>query len=200
MKLSENIQSLLEDYQHQSLPLGTLLERTGEKGFGLVIGLLTLPMLIPIPIPLAGFSTLVGSGIIFLGLQLALDFHQPRLPPFLARLELSPAISQAILHNLNRILHPIERLARTRLEVISRYWLLRRLHGCCLVWNALLLALPLPVPFTNLLPAYTILFFAIGLLESDGLLLLIGYALTGATTTFFASILTGLVILLMYLG
>ena len=121
MKLSENIQSLLEDYQHQSLPLGTLLERTGEKGFGLVIGLLTLPMLIPIPIPLAGFSTLVGSGIIFLGLQLALDFHQPRLPPFLARLELSPAISQAILHNLNRILHPIERLARTRLEVISRY-------------------------------------------------------------------------------
>ncbi len=107
MKLSDNIQSLLEDYKNKPLPLGKVLERTGEQGFGLVSGLLTLPMLIPIPIPLAGFSTLVGSGIIFIGLQLALDFPQPRLPPFLARLELAPAVSQTILHNLNRILHPI---------------------------------------------------------------------------------------------
>ena len=200
MKLSDNIQSLLEEYQNQPLPLGKVLECTGEKGFGLISGLLTLPMLIPIPVPLAGFSTLVGAGIIFIGLQLALGARQPRLPSFIARLELSPAFSQALLSNLNRILHPLERLARTRLVVVSRHRLLRRFHGICLVWNAILLALPLPVPFTNLLPAYTILVFAIGLLESDGLLLLIGYGLTGATTTFFASIITGIVLLLMYLG
>ncbi|MDJ0691746.1 MAG: exopolysaccharide biosynthesis protein [Xenococcaceae cyanobacterium MO_188.B32] len=94
----------------------------------------------------------------------------------------------------------IERLARTRLEVVSRYWLLRRFHGICLVWNAILMALPLPIPFTNLLPAYTILVLAIGLLESDGLMLLIGYGLTGATTTFFISVIGGVVMLLMYLG
>jgi hypothetical protein len=42
--------------------------------------------------------------------------------------------------------------------------------------------------FTNLLPAYTILFLAIGLLESDRLFILFGYAMTTATTIFFASI------------
>jgi hypothetical protein len=129
-----------------------------------------------------------------------LGFQQPRLPPPLARLELSPAVSQMLLNNLNRILYPLERLAQTRLEVISRHWLLRRFHGCCLVWNAVLMALPLPIPLTNLLPAYTILVFAIGLLESDGLLLLIGYGLTGVTTTFFVSIATGFLMLLMYLS
>ena len=107
MKLSDNIQSLLEDYQHQPLPLGEILARAGEKGFGLLSGLLTLPMLIPLPVPLAGFSTLVGLGLIFLGLQLALGFQQPRLPLFLARLELSPVVSQTLLHNLQRILYPI---------------------------------------------------------------------------------------------
>jgi hypothetical protein len=50
------------------------------------------------------------------------------------------------------------------------------------------MSLPLPIPFTNLLPAYTILFLAIGLLESDGLFILFGYAMTTATTIFFVSI------------
>jgi hypothetical protein len=47
---------------------------------------------------------------------------------------------------------------------------------------------PLPIPLTNIVPAYTILFLAIGLLEFDGLFILIGYGMTMATTMFFASI------------
>jgi hypothetical protein len=50
------------------------------------------------------------------------------------------------------------------------------------------MSLPLPIPFTNLLPAYTILVLAIGLLETDGFLLLMGYGMTLATTFFFARI------------
>lgn len=198
MKLSETIQNLLKDYENQPLPLGMILERTGEHGFGLISGLLTLPLLIPIPVPLAGFSTLLGSGTILMGLQLALGYHEPHLPPFLARLEFSPTVSQNILKNLNRVLHPLERFAQTRLLVFSRHWLLRRFLGLCLVWNATLMALPLPIPLTNLLPAYTILFFAIGTLEYDGLLLLIGYGMTGVTTSFFASIAKGIWALLLH--
>ena len=50
------------------------------------------------------------------------------------------------------------------------------------------MSLPLPIPLTNLVPAYTILVLAIGLLESDGLFILVGYGMTTATTVFFASI------------
>jgi len=188
MKLSEIIQSLLADYPEQPLAIGTIVQRTEEHGFGLICGLLTLPLILPIPIPLVGFSTLLGAGIILAGLQLALGYHQPLLPRFIARIELSPAISRTVLGNLNRLLHPVERLAQTRLQKVSFNWMLRRLVGLCLAWNALLMALPLPIPFTNMLPAYTILFLSIGILESDGLLLLLGYGLTGATTAFFASI------------
>jgi hypothetical protein len=46
----------------------------------------------------------------------------------------------------------------------------------------------IPVCLANLVPAYTILFLVIGLLESDGLFVLIGYGLTAATTIFFGSI------------
>jgi hypothetical protein len=46
----------------------------------------------------------------------------------------------------------------------------------------------LTLPFTNLLPAYTILVLSVGSFESDGVFLLVGYGLTGATFFFFASI------------
>jgi hypothetical protein len=188
MKLSKNIQALLEENINLPLSIGKLLEHTGEHAFGMISGLLTLPLMIPIPVPLAGFSTLLGSGVILMGFQLALGFRQPWLPPAITHLELSPIASQKLLKNINRVLLPLERLAQPRLLRLSHSLLLRRLLGLCLAWNATLMALPLPIPFTNLLPAYTILFLVIGTLEFDGLFLLIGYGMTVTTTCFFVSI------------
>jgi len=188
MKLSETIESLLAEYHDRPFPVGLLVARTGEQGFGLISGLLTLPLILPVPIPLAGLSTVLGLGVIVSGLQLANGKHEPYLPPFIARFELSPAFSQTVLKNLGRLLHPVERLARTRLLNVSYNGSLRRFSGLCMAWCAVLMALPLPIPFTNLIPAYTILFFAIGLLELDGLLFLMGFAMTALTTVFFFSI------------
>jgi hypothetical protein len=188
MKLSETIQRLLAEYDDRPFPLGMLVARTGEQGFGLISGLLTLPLIIPVPIPLAGLSTVLGLGVILSGLQLASGQHEPFLPPFIAKFELSPAFSQTVLKNLGRLLNPVERLARTRLLNVSYNGSLRRFAGLCMAWCAVLMALPLPIPFTNLIPAYTILFFSIGLLELDGLLFLLGFGMTALTTVFFFSI------------
>ena len=196
MKLSQILSQLLVEYADRPLPLHALLKQAGNNGFGTIAGMLTIPMLIPIPIPLAGFSALMGSGIILVGCQLALGYDRPSLPRRIDRLELSPDASQKLLKNIDRLLQPlakpllwrIERIARHRLSRFSNSWWGYRIIGICLAWNALLMSLPLPIPFTNLLPAYTILFLAIGLLESDGLFILFGYAMTTATTIFFASI------------
>jgi hypothetical protein len=188
MKLSQTLSELLVEYANSPLPLQALLKQAGSNGFGMIAGMLTIPMLIPSPIPLAGFSALVGSGIILIGCQLALGYEKPYLPQRIARQELSPAASQKLLKNVNRLLQPIERMAKHRFPKFSNSWWGSRIIGICLAWDALLMSLPLPIPFTNLLPAYTILFLSIGLLESDGLFILIGYGMTTATTVFFASI------------
>lgn len=188
MKLSQILSQLLVEYSDRPLPLSILLERSGTNGFGTIAGILTIPMLIPLPIPLAGFSALVGSGIILVGCQLALGYSKPWLPRRIARLELSPAASQKLLKNINRLLQPLERMSRNRFSRFSNSFWGYRITGICLAWDALLMSLPLPIPLTNLIPAYTILFLAIGLLELDGLFILIGYGMTMATNIFFASI------------
>jgi hypothetical protein len=188
MKLSQLLSQLLVKYADQPLPLSILLEKVGNSGFGTITGILIIPMLIPLPIPLAGFSALVGSGIILVGCQLALGYEKPYLPKRIAQLELSPAASQKILKQIDRLLQPLERMSRHRLSKFSNSWWGCRITGICLAWDALLMSLPLPIPLTNLVPAYTILFLAIGLLEFDGLFILIGYGMTVATTIFFASL------------
>lgn len=188
MKLSQLLSQLLAEYTDKPLPLSVLLEKVGNSGFGTIAGILIIPMLIPLPIPVAGFSTLFGSGIMLVGCQLALGYEKPHLPKRIARLELSPAASQKILKQIDRLLRPLEKMSRHRLSKFSNSWWGCRISGACLAWVALLMSLPLPIPLTNLVPAYTILLLAIGLLEFDGLFILIGYGMTVATTIFFASI------------
>jgi hypothetical protein len=188
MKLSQLLSQLLVEYSEKPLPLSVLLEKVGNSGFGTIAGILTIPMLIPLPIPLPGFSALVGVGIILVGCQLALGYDKPYLPQRIARIELSPAASQKILKQIDRLLRPLEKMSRHRFSRFSNSWWGCRVSGVCLAWDALLMSLPLPIPLTNLVPAYTILFLAIGLLEFDGLFILIGYGMTVATTLFFASI------------
>jgi hypothetical protein len=50
---------------------------------------------------------------------------------------------------------------------------------------ALALLLPLPIPFTNSFPAWTILLLAAGLLERDGLFILAGYLIFAAGVFYF---------------
>ncbi len=188
MKLSESLQALLKTAADRPIVLGQLMAQTSEQGFGIISGLLTVPMLIPVPLPLAGFSTLFGLGIMLIGLQLALGYQQPYLPPKLAQVQLSSKVARLILKNLQQLLRPIERLAKNRLGRVSRNQHLHRFLGLCMSWNAFLMGLPLPIPFTNLLPAYTILILTIGILELDGVLMLVGYGMTVVTTLFFVSI------------
>ena len=96
--------------------------------------------------------------------------------------------SQKLLKNINRLLKPLEKMSKHRFSRFSDNEWGCRITGACLAWDALLMSLPLPIPLTNLVPAYAILFLAIGLLEFDGLFILIGYGMTMAKTIFFASI------------
>ena len=116
MKFSREIKALLAEYSGQPLSLNTLLLRSGEYSFGVMITLLTLPFLLPVP--LVGISTLLNLASFLLGIQLGVGFDQPWLPKWITRLHLSPAVSVGLLKNLDWLLHPLEKLVRPRLEAI----------------------------------------------------------------------------------
>jgi len=97
------------------------------------------------------------------------------------------------LQNLQRVTKILEKICRPRLLKIAEHPYIWRFNGFCISWLAVLLISP--VPLTNPIPAIGILLLAIATIESDGLLMCIGYIFTVLTTLLF-----GLIIYFLWLA
>jgi len=61
---------------------------------------------------------------------------------------------------------------------------MRNLIGLGIASGGLLLLLPLPIPFTNMIPAWAVVLLAAGMMQRDGLLVLLGHCMTLASWAF----------------
>lgn len=177
LKFSKDLESLLLRAQACPLTLGDILTETAERGFSLVIGLLTLPFLFPMP---PGFTGPLGSGALLLALQMMAGQRSPWLPRRIADYQVPPWLSQSLLKNIQRSTQVLEKLTRPRLRRVADSHYAWRLNGFCIAWLTVLLILP--IPFTNPIPTTGILLLAVATLESDGVLMCVGYGMTLAIT------------------
>jgi hypothetical protein len=183
--LSRLLHELAEGSQGEDLTLRLLLRALGERGHAMIAFVLSVPFLQPIPLP--GVSTLFGLAVAAVGLQLAID-RPPWLPRRLADRPLPRHTFVRLAHGAERLFRRFEHLVRPRLALLHAHPGLRRLSGGVLLCAGLLLALPLPIPASNFLPAFTIALVALGTLEEDGLLVVLGHASFAVTLAFFTAL------------
>jgi hypothetical protein len=155
-----------------SLTLGELLDRTAHAGFGFLIALLAL-----LAVPLVGLSTPFGLAIGFVGMQMLAARDRPWLPRRLRDHVISRRTLGWLSERLAGWTARLERVVRPRLTVFAcrSGW---TLVGLGVVVQGLGLALPLPIPGSNWIFLGPILVYALGLLEDDGALILIGHGAT----------------------
>jgi hypothetical protein len=127
-----------------------------------------------------GVTNFLALGIVGLGAQMAAGRAYPWLPERLLRLRLHSGRLKAILAKAARFL---EKLAPAR---GLRRPVARRPLGLLVTWTAILLALPLILPFSNLLPGAALLFMGIALLEDWPFAAWVGLFGSLATTVYFA--------------
>jgi len=152
-----------------ALTVGVLVDKAEEGGFGFLIGVLSL-----IAIPFFGLSTPFGLVIALLGVQLMLGLRHPWLPVRARRRTLSMTMLDRVLGILTRRTRWLARLSRRRWELVIQ----PRLIGLGVVLLALGLALPLPVPGSNLVFLIPLFMYSVGVLERDGLWIVLGHACT----------------------
>ncbi|GAB4380650.1 MAG: exopolysaccharide biosynthesis protein [Elainellaceae cyanobacterium] len=177
LRFSHDIRALLERLATHPLTLSDVLAETSERGFVLVIALLALPFLLP---TIPGFTTILGSAILLISVQMALGRRSLWLPRRVARFRFPKTLTQQLLNNLHRFSRWLEKIARPRWAGLAQHPSVWRINGICISWLTLLLMLP--VPFTNSIFSLGILVFVIAMLEADGVLLCVAYALTGIIT------------------
>lgn len=181
-KLSEELAQLHAVTAERAVTLREVIYVLRGRAYLLLVLLLSLPFITPIPLP--GLSTPFGLAIALISLRLMLG-QRPWLAKNLQRKELPAGFIGRLLSVAARVLRFLEKFLRPRLVVLTNTALLNQLHAGLMLVAALALLLPLPIPFTNSFPAWTILLLAAGLLESDGLAVLLGYLVFAAGVLYF---------------
>jgi hypothetical protein len=160
------------------ITLGELLDATGEQTYGLLVLLLSLPNLVPgLNV---GLAPIGGTGLIALGAQLAWGRPHPWVPQRVK--------AQAI--HKGRIKDALARfefqLRRFRWRGGEQRPLSARWMGLVIAWVGFLLALPVPLPFGNQLPAAILCLLGAALLEERPAWAWIGAAASLGNTLYFA--------------
>jgi hypothetical protein len=170
-KLSEVIEQLIAEFRERPVTLREVIVVLQGRAYTLLMLLLSLPFLLPVPLP--GLSTLLGLVIAAIALRLVLG-QKPWLPARLLDRELPPKFFPSLLAGARRVLRFLEVMLKPRMLWLTQSSLLLRFHALVILLAALVLLLPLP-PGTNFPPALCIVIMAGGLLERDGRLILGGY-------------------------
>jgi hypothetical protein len=179
---SEELQNLATRFADRPTPLSEILGATQGRGFYLLLFCISLPFLTPIPLP--GLSTPFGLVVALIGARLAVG-RSPWLPRRLLARELPPRFLTKLLKSASRIVRLLEFCLRPRWAFLHEALVFRRVAGSLIMLCGLLLLLPLPLPFSNSLPALTVLLLAASALERDGACFLAGCIMFLVTVAYF---------------
>lgn len=171
-KLSEELVRLHLHAGVRAVTLREVIYTLRSRAYLLLIILLVLPFIQPVPLP--GLSTPIGLAIMLIALRLSLG-QRPWLPKKIQRIKLPAGFFGKLMTFTERLIRFLEKVLRPRWAWLTDTALLNQMHAIVMLVSAAILLLPLPIPFSNVLPAWAIFLVACGLLERDGLFVCLGY-------------------------
>ena len=189
---SQRLAQLAEDAEGETVTLGWILEQMEERAFGLFLLVLALPCCIPF---LYGLPQVVALPLMLIAAQILFGRKSPWLPERLA----ARTVTTEGLRNLGTRAGPwlrrIEAVSRPRLTALTRPPLDRIVGLALVIFSASILV---PLPLTNTVPGFAVVVVAMGLLQRDGILVVLG-ALLG-TAWIAALLLTGASLISLLMG
>ncbi|MDQ8206881.1 exopolysaccharide biosynthesis protein [Coraliomargarita sp. SDUM461003] len=171
LSLGDTLSQLLATDDTRGLSISEITSAVAEKGFGLVLIILSLPSALPVPAP--GYSTPFGIVIALMALQMISGREAVWLPQKLADIRIQPKLANTMLGSASKFLKMIERFIRPRQK-----WIRGRAgqSGLAIVIFIMACLMMLPIPLTNTFPAMVIFMIGVGLAEEDGLLAMAAFA------------------------
>uniref|UniRef100_UPI000B7EB1B9 exopolysaccharide biosynthesis protein n=1 Tax=Candidatus Entotheonella palauensis TaxID=93172 RepID=UPI000B7EB1B9 len=144
-----------------------------QHGMAVILILFALPS--ALPVPAAGYSTVLSIPLFIIGLRLLCGYHTLWMPASWRGKPFHPErISRNVINRMLRLIQYVERLTKPRLVAFARSRWIRVVLGILII--TLACSMLLPIPGTNTAPAFGIFLIGFALLEDDGVMLLIGIA------------------------
>jgi hypothetical protein len=166
----------------ENIDVGTLLEALKDRSFGIILILFALPNAI---LPVAW---VLGAPILLFSIQMTMGRQEPWLPAFMKRPQLSRETFIKVMDYVSRYLAIIESWLKPRWNWLTTNQM-ERVIGAYLTF--LTVVLLVPVPFGNALPSFGIAIIAAGLLEKDGVAIIVGAIIGLIGTVYILAVIGG---------
>jgi hypothetical protein len=184
--LADTLNGIAANLPAEKVTLRELLGSVGEQSLLFFCIIMTTPFLTPIPLP--GISTVFGFLIMLLSFGIIFN-RVPWLPGFLMKREFESKGVANLLTRAANLCTKLERFIFPRLQFLTHQATTNRLNGIMLLIGGFLLILPLPViPLSNTLPGWAVLCLCVGMIQRDGLFVLLGYLLNIITIIYFGAL------------
>lgn len=168
VKTSELLENLINDMpQTEKANIGQLVGALHGKVFAILIFIFALPVCIP---NIPGISTLFAPLIIVPAILMVLNEKKPRLPKFISEIAFQTKHLKSALEKSLPFIKQFEKLIRPRLSFLSSGFAIYFLAFEIILLS---LILALPIPLGNMMPAIAIAIIALGVLENDGVLIIL---------------------------
>ncbi len=150
------------------ITIGQLVDALEDRAFGIILLILALPCCIPF---LYGVPQAVSIPLVFVAAQIVIGRHTPWLPDKLRARSFSRQAFEDMATKSAPYIRWFEVISKPRLTFLSRGVAERTLGVFLLIFSA---SIATPLPLTNTTPGVAVGVMAIGFIERDGILLIIG--------------------------
>ena len=171
MAISDRLDQLVADATSDQVTLDWVLAQLHERAFGLFLLILALPCCIPF---LYGIPQVVSLPLMFVSAQILMGRRVPWLPQKLGQRKVSTSGLQSLAQRAGPWLRRIEAISRPRLAALTQAPMDRLVGLALVLFSASILV---PLPGTNTVPGFAVVLVAMGLLQRDGVLVLLGSVL-----------------------
>jgi len=191
-RLSVELQRyFFEEERPPKVTLTEVLQLAGERIFGFLFVILSLPSALPVPAP--GYSTPFGLVLFLLAVQLIAGAKLPWLPQRISSQPIEIKQVQGVVKAGIPWLRRIELLSRPRLSYICTTLPGRVTIGIAIALMGI--SMMIPIPGTNTLPAMGIFVTGFGLMEDDGAI-----SLGGLVLCLMGGILSASILIALFVG
>ncbi len=167
---SDFLAVVVVENKNEAMTVGEIKNALHERGFGILMAIAAFPICIPLPVP-PGYTTIFSIPLFIFSVQMVLGMQAPWLPAWIEKRYIKRSVLAKIITKANPWLKKIENRMQPRMTYISVHtW--ERIIGIFSFVFAL--AVALPIPLVNFPPGLGILVMSLGLLNRDGVTILIG--------------------------
>lgn len=166
-RLSAILLAIAQAQDKDRISVGDLLEALRRRALGALMFIFAAPTALPMP---PGVSAIVGAPLLFLSVQLMLGM-QPWLPKIITDRSLSRVDFERVVTTTAPWLAKAESVMRPRLQFLARRPAIHLVGFLALLMSIVLF---LPIPLGNMLPSVALCIMALGILERDGVWVIIG--------------------------